>query len=150
MGTRSLGDIAEKMRDIDFTMLLTHTSGGTIAGRPMSTNREVEYTGDSYFFTWSHSRMVDDINRNPAVALSFQGEKHLLGKPGIHIHVEGTAEVVHDRLEFAEHWSKDLDRWFEQGVDTPDLVMIKVRAQRLHYWDGEDEGELAVASARAA
>jgi len=50
-----------------------------------------------------------------------------------------------DRSKFAEHWSKDLDRWFKQGVDTPDLVMIEVRAQRLHYWDGEDEGEVPIA-----
>lgn len=38
----------------------------------------------------------------------------------------------------------DLDRWFEQGVDTPGLVLIRVAAARIHYWDGEDEGELTV------
>jgi general stress protein 26 len=29
-------------------------------------------------------------------------------------------------------------------VDTPGLVMIKVRAERAHYWDGEDEGEIGL------
>ena len=43
---------------------------------------------------------------------------------------------------FAEHWDKSLDRWFEQGVDTPGLAMIEVEAKRIHYWDGEDEGEV--------
>ena len=141
---KTLTDIAEKMRDIDFTMLLTHTLGGKIAGRPMSNNREVEYQGDSYFFTWSHSRMVDDIDRNANVALAFMGAKHLLGKPGIDIHVEGIAKVVRDRAAFAEHWNKNLDRWFKQGVDTPGVVMIHVHAQRVHYWDGEEEGEITV------
>lgn len=144
MAKKTLADLAEQMRDIDFAMLLTHSIGRKIAGRPMSTNREVEYQGDSYFFTWSHARMVDDIDRNPDVGLSFQGARHLLGKPGIYIHVEGIAEVIRDKQAFAEHWNKELDRWFEQGVDTPGVVMIKVRAQHLHYWDGDEEGEIAL------
>src|SRR4051812_46479202 len=49
--TRTLSDISEKMRDIDFCMLATHASNGTIASRPMSNNREVDYDGDSWFFT---------------------------------------------------------------------------------------------------
>jgi general stress protein 26 len=40
---------------------------------------------------------------------------------------------------------KDIDRWFEQGIDTPGLTLIKVTAERLHYWDGYDEGELELA-----
>jgi len=129
---------------MDFAMLLTHTIGGKIAGRPMSNNREVDYEGDSYFFTWSHSRMVDDIDRNPNVALAFMGAKHLLGKPGMDIHVEGSGKVVRERAAFAHHWNRNLDRWFKQGVDTPGLVMIHVSAQRLHYWDGEEEGEISL------
>ncbi len=144
MPQKTLPEIAEKMRDIDFTMLVTRTLEGRVAGRPMSNNREVEYTGDSWFFTWTHSRMVDDITRNPNVGLSFQGSKHLLGKPGIDIFVQGVAELVHDRNAFAEHWNKELDRWFKQGVDTPALVIIRVRAQRVHYWDGNEEGEILV------
>ena len=144
MTAKTLRDISEKMRDIDFTMLVTQTLGGKFSGRPMSNNREVDYRGDSYYFTWSHSRMVDDISRNPNVALSFQAGKHLLGKPGIDIFVQGTAEIVRDRAAFAEHWNKEMERWFEQGVDTPGLVMIKVQAQRVHYWDGKEEGEILV------
>ena len=53
-------------------------------------------------------------------------------------------ELIRDKGAFAEHWSKDLDHWFEQGVDTPGLILIKVHAKRAHYWDGEDEGEVLV------
>jgi general stress protein 26 len=145
MSELTLSDISHRMRDIDFAMLLTHTDDGNIAGRPMSNNHEVDYDGDSYYFTWGYSRMVRDIEKHPQVAIAFQADKHLLGKPGIQINVEGNAEVVRDKDAFSAHWSSRLDRWFDRGPDTPGLVMIKVHARRVHYWDGMDEGEIRVA-----
>ncbi len=47
MAKKDLSDIAEKMRDIDIAMLSTHSDNGTIAARPMSNNRQVDYDGDS-------------------------------------------------------------------------------------------------------
>jgi general stress protein 26 len=141
---KQLAHIAEAMKDIDFVMLNTHADGGAIGGRPMSNNREVDYDGDSYYFTWEDCRMVDDIKRDPKVGLSLQGKKSLLGAPGIFIAVEGSADIVRDKAQFEKHWSKDLERWFEDGVDTEGLVMLHVRATRVAYWDGEDEGDFVV------
>jgi general stress protein 26 len=145
MSNLTLQDLAKKMRDIDIAMLMTHAEDGAIAGRPMSNNREVDYDGDSYYFTWSHSRMVRDIERLPLVAIAFQADKNLFGKPGININVEGRAQVIRDKEAFREHWSSSMDRWFKDGIDTPGVVMIKVHARRVHYWDGTDEGEIPVA-----
>ncbi|MDB5678801.1 pyridoxamine 5'-phosphate oxidase family protein [Sphingomonas bacterium] len=147
--TKTLSEIAEGMRDIDFTMLTTHGPDNTIAARPMSNNREVDYDGDSYYFTWDSSLMVADIARDPRVALTFQGKAGLLGMRPFFVAVEGEADVIRDKARFAEHWSKGLDRWFEQGVDTPGLAMLHVRATRIHYWDGEDEGEVKLAAVPA-
>ena len=138
----SLSDLSEKMKDIDFAMLFTRAESGAMAGRPMSNNGDVDYDGDSYFFTFEQSHTVEDIRRDPTVALSFAGSKGLLGKPPLFISVEGKADLIEDKAAFAQHWTKDLDRWFEQGVDTPGVVLIKVRASRLHYWEGDDDGEL--------
>ena len=148
--TKTLSDLAEGMRDIDFTMLATHGPDGTIAARPMSNNREVDYDGDSYYFTWDSSLMVADIGRDPGVTLTFQGKAGLLGMRPFFVAVEGDADVIRDKARFAEHWTKGLDRWFDQGVDTPGLAMIHVRATRIHYWDGEDEGEVKLAAAAPA
>ncbi|RYF94087.1 MAG: pyridoxamine 5'-phosphate oxidase [Caulobacteraceae bacterium] len=144
MGDKTLPDIAKAMKDIDFVMLQTKTDRGQIAARPMSNNRDVEYDGDSWFFLFEDSRTYQDIQRDPKVGLSLQGGKGLLGKPPIFIAVEGQAQIIRDKSTFAEHWTKDLDRWAKDGVDTPGLAMIKVHADRIHYWDGEDEGELRV------
>ncbi len=140
--TMSLKDLGEAMRDIDFAMLTTRAEDGSKAARPMSNNGEVEYDGDSWYFTWEDSRTVRDIAGDPKVGLSFQGSKGLLGKPPLFISVEGEAQVIKDKAQFAAHWTDGLDRWFKQGVDTPGLALVKVRATRIHYWDGEDEGEV--------
>jgi general stress protein 26 len=140
----TFSDITEKVRDIDFAMLLTRTESGEIAGRPMSNNRDVEYDGDSFFFTWEQARSVADIERDPKVALSYSGSKGLLGQPPVFIAIQGEAELIRDKAEFEAHWTKGLERWFQDGVDTPGLVLIKVHANRIHYWDGENEGEVVV------
>ena len=142
MSDRNLADLAEKMRDIDFAMLSTRTAGGAIGARPMSNNREVDYDGDSYYFTTDDTVMVRDIARDPQVGLTFQGKAGLLGLRPLFVAVEGRAELIRDKAQFEQHWTKDLDSWFQQGVDTPGLVLIRVHAERAHYWDGEDEGEV--------
>ncbi|WP_375397455.1 pyridoxamine 5'-phosphate oxidase family protein [uncultured Sphingomonas sp.] len=142
MTGKTLSDIAEWMRDIDFCMLATHSRDGAIAARPMSNNREVTFGGDCWFFTWDESLMVDDIRDDPKVTMTFQGSAGLLGTRPTFFAVEGVADIVRDRTAFAEHWTDGLDRWFEQGIDTPGLAMIHVHATRIHYWDGEDEAEV--------
>jgi general stress protein 26 len=139
---KTLPELAEKMRDIDFAMLSTKTDGGAIAARPMSNNRQVDYDGDSWFFALGDTRTVQDIARDPQIGLSYLGSSGMLGMKPFFVAIEGTAELIRDKARFAEHWTKDLDRWFEGGIDTPGLTLIHVAAERLHYWNGYDEGEL--------
>ncbi len=148
--TRTLKDLAEKMRDIDFAMLATHAQGGAIGARPMSNNRDVDYDGDSWFFADETTRMVGDIERDAQVSLSYQGKSGLLGLRPLFIAIEGRASVIRDRSLFAAHWTSDLERWWPQGVETPGLVLLQVTGERAHYWDGEDEGELIIEEAAFA
>lgn len=147
--SKTLADISAAMKDIDFCMLVSRAEDGSIGGRPMSNNSEVEYDGTSRFFTCDDSRMIDDIDRDPSVGLTYQGKAGLMGvvgKPGLFIHVQGEARVLRDKASFAKHWTPGLERWFDQGIDTPGLRMIEVAAKRIHYWDGEDEGEVSMRS----
>lgn len=148
MADKQLSDLAGKMKDIDFAILSTRTEGGAISGRPMSNNRDVDFDGDSYFFALDSTRTVQDIRRDPQVGLSYQAKSGLLGLRPFFLTLEGRAELIQDKARFADHWNGDLERWFEQGMDTPGLTMIKVTAQRLHYWDGYDDGEIRLAGAR--
>ena len=144
MAEMTLHDLSKKMKNIDFAMFSTKTEGGEIASRPMSNNGDVEYDGDSYFFTYEHFRTVADIERDPKVSLAMTGSKPLLGGPPLFVAIEGMAQLIRDKAQFEKHWNKDLDYWFEQGTETPGVVLIKVHATRIHWWDGKDEGEIRV------
>lgn len=144
MADLTLSKLAEKMRDIDFCMLSTTTDGNHLSSRPMSNNRDVEFDGDCWFYAYETARFVGDIGKNPEVGLTFSANTSLLGKPGMFISIAGSAEIVRDQTAFAEHWTDELERWFPEGVETPGMVMLKVRAGRVHYWDGEENGEIEV------
>jgi len=137
---KTLHDLSKAMRGLDFCMLTT--GRGRLSSRPMSNNGDVEYDGDSWFYAYEDSAKIRDIEENPAVGLSFSEGKSLLGKPGIFIGIEGHAELIRDQAHFEAHWTKSLERWFPQGTDTPDMILIKVHAERIRYWDGEEQGEL--------
>ena len=150
MAQRSIADLAAKMKDIDFAVLSTHAANSAIAGRPMSNNRNVEYDGDSWFFASQDSHVVPQIEADPVVSLSYQGSSGIIGQRPFFLTVEGRGSIVRDKAQFAEHWDKDVERYFPDGIDSPDLVLIKVHAERLHYWDGEEEGEVSLGTGAGA
>jgi len=136
MPDKTLKDIAAKMANLDIAMLTTHTSRGQLSTRPMSNNGDVEYDGNSYYFTYEGSRTVRDISENPQVSLGFNGPKRL------YLTVVGTASLIRQKATMQKHWLPELKRWFKDGIDTPGIVLVRVRAKRIKYWQDEEEGEL--------
>jgi general stress protein 26 len=141
MSKKSLAEIAKQMAGIDIAILSTHAEGGDIANRPMSNNGDVAYDGTSYYFTHESTRTVSDIQRDSRVALGFSSEEGIFSD-GIYVAIEGIADLIRDKAAFRQHWTSDLDKWFEKGVDTPGIVLIKVKAKRATYWNGREEGEI--------
>lgn len=144
MSDLSLSDLSKKMAKLDFAMLNTLSLEGGLSARPMSNNGDVEYDGDSYFFAYADSRKVTEIRTDAKVGLSYTGAVGMLGGPPLFVEIEGLAQLIDDKASFAEHWTKDLDRYFPDGIDTPNIVMIKVHAERIRYWDGGDEGTVTL------
>jgi general stress protein 26 len=141
MSRKTISDIAKEMADIDIAILSTHAENGEIASRPMSNNGDVSYDGTSYYFTYEQARAVSDIQRNPKVALGFSSKGGIFSD-GIYVAVEGNAELICDEAVFQQHWTSELDKWFEKGMNTPGIVLIKVKAIRATYWKGREEGEV--------
>lgn len=94
MSNLSLHDLSKKMAKLDFTMMATRSSNGTMTARPMSNNGDVEYRGDSYFFAYEDSRKISDLRADPHVILSYTGATGMLGGPPLFVAVEGSAALI--------------------------------------------------------
>ena len=67
MSTMTMKEMSKAMAEIDFAMLRTRTDGGQLTTRPMSNNGEVEYDGDSFYFSW------DSARRDPNASKALEG-----------------------------------------------------------------------------
>ena len=51
------------------------------------------------------------------------------------VSVSGRAEFVQDAAKNKELWNPVLKAWFPDGLDDPELSLIKVHAAEAEYWD---------------
>ena len=131
--------IAELMREMDFCMFTTFSLDGGMYARPMSNNRKVEFDGDVWFFSGSDTRKVREIQRDPQVQLSYADSQHFR-----FISMSGSVEIVTDRDKKSELWDEELMRWFENGPEGDDVVLLKVCPTTIAFWTKEGDGQLAI------
>ena len=143
MSKLTLKDISDVMKDIDICMMTTMTEKNTHESRPMSNNRKVDYDGDSYFFADGSASAVQDIKTQANVNLAYIRQDSFL-KKDLYISISGAARLSQDKAEMQQYWNKDVEIWFKDGIDTPGLTLIHVKAKHIKYWAGQDENEITL------
>ncbi len=117
------------IKGIEVAMMTTVDDDGTLRGRPMWVQQK-DFDGDLWFFTKASSAKVFEVRRHHQVGLAFAEPKRQ-----DYVSVSGEAELVRDRAKAQELWSEWLKTWFPQGLDDPDLALIRVRVEKAEYWD---------------
>lgn len=138
-GSDALARVKELVEDIDFTMLTTQDDEGNLVSRPMSTRR-MDESGDIWFFTAEDTEKVEEARSRRDVGLSYCDAKGMR-----YVSVGGTAAVVHDRVKMEELYSPSLDVWFEDGLDTPGIALLKVTPRMTEFWE-PSKGRIAIAA----
>ena len=131
--TNDEGDVkklARLIKGIDFGMLTTYDADGRLYSRPMSHNGDVEFDGDVWFFTYANSHKVHEIETRPQVNVSFSSPKDQT-----YVSLSGRAELVRDKAKIKELWTPALKAWFPDGVDTPEIALLKINVEKAEYWD---------------
>jgi general stress protein 26 len=118
------------VKDIDFAMMTTICKDGTLHSRPMSTNGEVEFDGDLWFFTYASSEKVAEIEHNNQVNLSFAAPQKQS-----YVSISGTAQLIRDRAKLEQLWKPQLKAWFPKELEEPDIALLKVNVEKAEYWD---------------
>lgn len=126
----NLRKLLELIKDIDFCMLTTIDEHGDLHSRPMSANGEADANGDLWFFTSASSHKVAEVGRAPKVNVSFAA-------PGSqrYVSLTGTAQLVRDKMKMKELWKPQFKAWFPEGLEDPDVALLKIDAKRAEYWD---------------
>lgn len=129
--------IAKVMDDLDFFMFTTHAGNGGLRTRPMSNNGEIEFDGYLWFFSYTDTRKISEIEADSRVYLSYADAENAR-----YVSVSGTAEIVRGPEKKRELWFPELKYAFDGGPDSEKIVLIKVTPGVVAYWMGKNEGEL--------
>ncbi|MDF5718408.1 MAG: pyridoxamine 5'-phosphate oxidase family protein [Rhizonema sp. NSF051] len=122
--------LRELIKDIDIGMLTTIDDDGSLRSRPMSTNSYVDSDSNLWFFLYASSHTVTEVEQHKRVNVSFS-DTHKQQ----YVSVSGKGELVRDRNKIQELWKPELQAWFPQGLDEPDIALLKVNVEKAEYWD---------------
>ena len=120
----------ELTEGIHVAMLTTRRVDGLLHSRPMGT-REIDADGILWFFTSDDSGKVHEIYHDQMVNVSY-----LKSSDQVYVSVAGKASLSRDRAKIRELWTPALKAWFTEGVDDPNLALIRVEIQAIDYWEG--------------
>jgi general stress protein 26 len=119
--------VATMLQDQRLGVLTTVAPDGTLIARPMAL-QEVEFDGDLWFFAERGSRKVAHVAAHPGVNVA-------VGSGATWVSVAGTADVVDDVAKKRELWSTAVEAWLPEGPESPQSVLVRVRAESAEYWD---------------
>ena len=120
--------LKELVESIGTCMFITNTSAGADV-RPMATTK-VDEAGALWFFTNINTPKVAELNNDHHVHL-------LYSHPGkdSYLDVRGTATVETSREKIKELWNPMVKAWFPDGVNDPEICLLKVEVDSAYYWD---------------
>lgn len=121
--------LRELIKDIKVAMLTTVEDDGTLRSRPMVT-QQFEFGGDLWFFTSANAPKVDEVKHDRHVNVSYAEPNDQK-----YVSVSGRAQIVRDRQKMEELWNPTYKAWFPQGLEDPNLGLLKVSVDQAEYWD---------------
>ncbi|MDZ8053370.1 MAG: pyridoxamine 5'-phosphate oxidase family protein [Aulosira sp. ZfuVER01] len=122
------------IQDIDCAMLTTVDDDNSLHSRPMDKTSEIQPDGTLWFFTNASTHKVFEIEHRQHVNLSFTSPDKQR-----YISISGIAELVKDQNKMQELWKPKLKAWFPQGLDEPNLALLKIKINRADYWETQSK-----------
>lgn len=128
------------IKDIKFAMLTTRdVSGNRLVSRPM-TLQQMKFDGDLWFFASWSSLLINQIENNPFVNLAFSNPKNFS-----FLSAQGVAEVTTDEEKAKQLWSPMYKAWFPEGLDDPNLCLLRIKVESADYWESPDSAIVRIA-----
>ena len=105
--------------------------GQILRSRPMAIAAIEDEDNSIWFFTSDSSHKVDEVNSDSKSAVACMDASTM-------ITVSGNSKIVHDHEKVRRLWNDDYREWFPQGMETPNLALIKFEPIQAEYWDSNN------------
>lgn len=112
------------------TGMMTTLAGKELHSRPMMYQEFDKKAHELWFFTGKTTGKAHEIENDSRVNISFSNFDS-----NSYLSIYGEAEIVDDKAKEKELWNPLLKAWFPEGLEDPNLVLIRVRMQSAEYWD---------------
>lgn len=122
--------LSDRIAGIRVAMLTTLGDDSRLHSRPM-VSQEGPTDGSLWFFVNGKSPMALGLELQPALNLSYVNES-----TNCYVSVVGKGRLVYSQERIRTMWSPVVGTWFPEGVNDPDLTMIRVDVDEADYWDG--------------
>ena len=110
--------------------MFTTTDGREIHTRPMALlGQASDFGGALWFFTDKRSHKIDEIDQG-VTALVFQNDAD-----SAHLQLSGRARHEPDPERMRALYTPFIKIWFPDGLDDPNLTMIRFDADSGHFWE---------------
>ncbi len=123
----------EKINDLiqgkKIAMLTSVSHDGSFHARPMAV-LDVDFDGDVWFFTKKDAPKVDQIEDEPRVNVAYSDPSNQ-----DYVSLAGHAKLVVDQALNKKYWQPQFEAWFPDGLDDPQLALLKIEVEGAEYWD---------------
>ncbi|GMU05177.1 MULTISPECIES: pyridoxamine 5'-phosphate oxidase family protein [Corallococcus] len=131
--TKTPQDVVEHLgkliHGIKVAMMTTVDTDGSLRSRPMWTY-DKDFDGELWFFTNDHTHKVDEVQKDHHVSLAYSDPTR-----DRYVSVSGRCALIRDKAKAKELWNPSLKAWFPQGLDDPNLALLRVSVEKAEYWD---------------
>ena len=122
--------LQELIDSINICFFCTHLKAGDGATATPMSAQKVDEEGNILFFSGKDSDKNKEINKDNDVQLFFSHP----GKSS-YLVVNGEASIVTNIEKMKELYSPVIKIWFKDGVEDPNISLIKVVTKNAYYWD---------------
>ena len=127
--SESIQKLGKLIDGIQVAMLTSLDARGHPHTRPMAT-LEIESNGTLWFFTQQHSAKVSETEHDHRVTVAYADPAK-----NRYVCVGGYSNLVQDKNKIKELWNPLFKAWFPEGLNDPELSLMKVDVESAEYWD---------------
>lgn len=131
--------VADMIGDSRLAMLTTQSRTGRMYSRPMCI-QQVDTQGALWFFTTSSGKLVQEITEDPWINLAIVREEKQQ-----FLSASAQASLVMDPAKMRSLWHPSLESWFPEGLETPELCLLKVLPDEVEYWESPSAPVVSIA-----